>query len=573
AWDPTCAAAHLTYDANDDVWQNTWTVPAGNWEYKAALNDSWNENYGLHAVAGGANIPLSLGASTAVKFYYDHKTHWVTDNVNSVIATAPGNFQHLLGCSGDWDPTCLRSWLEDPDGDGIYTFETTALPKGTYEAKAAINESWSVNYGQGGVQNGANISFNVPADNAKVTFRYNATTHVLSISAGASHDNNVEYDGLRHDSRDSLYRVPSGAVNPGTAVMLRLRTYHNDVTGVAIRLYDTAVGHEDREPMALAASNVDCFEPTLAAGSTCDYWQFTYTPQALGTVYYRFIIVDGTATAYYSDNAPRYGGVGAATPTEVDNGFRLNVVAPNFPVVSWMQNGVMYQIFPDRFRNGSTDNDPKPTDPRYDYPAPANATPQQVQAAATAQILNKAWSALPEGYCRDYVSPATPCTESPQGRDYFGGDLKGVDDKLDYLKSLGVTIIYFNPIFDSGSNHGYDTRDFLSISPYFGGSGYFKKLVSDASSRGIKIVLDGVFNHLSSDSPFFDRYHHYTTVGACEDTSSPYRSWFTFHDVAQGSGVCVDSQNRPNSATYDGWAGFDSIPVIVKRDPANQETP
>jgi glycosidase len=572
AWDPTCAAAHLNYDASDDVWQNTWTVPAGNWQYKAALNDSWNENYGLHAVPGGDNIPLNLGASTSVKFYYDHKTNWITDNVNSIIAVAPGNFQAALGCPGDWDPKCLRSWLEDPDGDGIYTFETTALPAGNYEGKVALNESWDVNYGQGGVPNGSNIPFTVPANNAKVTFRYDSTTHVLSISAGHSTDNNVEYDGLAHNSRDSLYRVPFGAVAPNTPVMLRFRTYHNDVTGVTIRLYDTAVGHEDREPMTLAARNVDCFDPGLA-GSSCDYWQYTYKPQALGTVYYRFIVTDGTAIAYYSDNAPRYGGMGVATPTEVDNGFRLNVVDPKFPVVGWMQNGVMYQIFPDRFRNGSTDNDPKTTDFRYDYPAPANATPQQIQAAANAQILLKKWSELPEGYCRDYVNPATPCLESPQGRDYFGGDLKGVDDKLDYLKSLGVTIIYFNPIFESGSNHGYDTRDYLSISHYFGTYGYFKKLVTDANSRGIKIVLDGVFNHLSSDSPFFDRYHHYTSVGACEDISSPYRSWFNFHDVAPGTGVCADSQNRPNAATYDGWAGFDSIPVIVKRDPTNPDQP
>ncbi|BDG02434.1 alpha-amylase [Anaeromyxobacter oryzae] len=581
AWDPSCAAAHLTYDANDDVWQSVvtattpWSIPAGNWNYKAALNDGWDENYGLHAAPGGANIPLNLGATQVVKFYYDDKTHWITDNVNSVIATAPGSFQSALGCSGDWDPGCLRSWLEDPDGDGIYTFETTALPAGSYEGKVAINESWNENYGQGGVPNGNNIPFTVPVNNARVSFTYNSATHVLTINAGHGHDNNVEYAGLRHDSRDSLYRVPFGAVAPSTEATLRFRTYHKDVTGVTMRLYDTAVGHEDRQPMALVASNVDCQDATIT-DSTCDLWQLKYTPKALGTVYYRFIVTDGTATAYYSDNAPRYGGVGAATPTEVDNGFRLNVVKPaaQFPTVGWMKDGVMYQIFPDRFRNGATENDPRTTDFRYDYPAPSNATPQQLQAAADAQVQLRNWlTQLPEGYCRDYVSPANPCIESPKGRDYFGGDLKGVDDKLDYLKSLGVTIIYFNPVFASGSNHGYDTRDYLSVNPYFGGYGYLKKLATDASARGMRVVLDGVFNHMSSDSPFFDRYHHYTTVGACESTSSPYRSWFTFHDVSPGSGPCVDSQGRPNAATYDGWAGFDTIPVITKRDPAQPELP
>jgi len=572
-WDPACAAAHLTYDAADDVWQHVFDLPAGGFAYKAALNDSWGENYGLHAQPGGADIPLNLPGDTSVKFYYDHKTHWITDNKNSVIAVAPGNFQSELGCPGDWQPDCLRSWLQDVDGDGIYSFETTALKQGNYEGKVALNESWTVNYGQGGVQDGPNIGFAVPFDNAKVVFRYNASTHVLSISAGHAHDNNVEYDGLAHDSRDSLYRVPFGAVTPNTPVTLRLRTFHNDATAVTIRLYDTAVGFEDKKPMALAASNVDCYDANLTAtGNTCDFWQFTYTPKALGTTYYRFIITDGTATAYYSDNGPRYGGLGQATPTEVDNGFRLNVVAANFPFPTWMRDGVMYQIFPDRFRNGTKDNDPLPTDPRYDYPAPAGATPQQIKAAADAQIVNKNWTELPEGYCRAYDSPATPCTEGPKGRDYYGGDLKGVDDRLDYLKSLGVTIIYFNPIFESGSNHGYDTRDFLSISHYFGSNAYFKKLVNDASLRGIRVVLDGVFNHLSSDSPFFDRYHHYTTVGACESLASPYRSWFVFHDVALGQGPCVGS-DASHSAMYDGWANFDSIPVIVKRDPSDQNKP
>ncbi|MBN1138972.1 MAG: alpha-amylase, partial [Anaerolineae bacterium] len=134
-WDPSCASTHLAYDAGDDVWQQTFGVPAGAWEYKAALNDSWDENYGANAVPGGANIPLALGAPTDVKFYYDHKTHWITDNQNSVIATVPGSYQSELGCPGDWQPDCLLSWLQDPDGDGLFAFETTAIPAGDYEAK------------------------------------------------------------------------------------------------------------------------------------------------------------------------------------------------------------------------------------------------------------------------------------------------------------------------------------------------------------------------------------------------------------------------------------------------------
>jgi glucoamylase len=218
-WQPDCAATHLTYDAGDDVWQGTFSVPAGSYEYKAALNDSWTENYGLHAQQDGPNIPLNLGSGTSVKFYYDHKTHWITDKQSSVIAVAAGSFQSELGCPGDWDPGCLRSWLEDPDGDGIYSFETTALPHGSYETKVAIDEGWAENYGQGGVPNGSNIPFTVPFDHAKVTFTYNATSHVLEVavqSAPVSHFDLARKDCLgtaRNRTSKVWYTVADGVLS------------------------------------------------------------------------------------------------------------------------------------------------------------------------------------------------------------------------------------------------------------------------------------------------------------------------------------------------------------------------
>ncbi len=215
-WQPDCANTHLIYDISDGVWQGSWTIPAGSYEYKATLNNSWDENYGLHAQPGGANIGLALGADTSIKFYYDHKTHWVTDNKNSVIVTVSGSYQSELGCPGDWQPDCLLSWLEDPNGSGTYSLTTTALPAGNYEAKATINESWDENYGVNGVPDGANFAFTVPVNNSPVTFTYDPATHVLTIKTMVhSLDNNVEWDGLRHDSRDLLYRTPAGRCQPG----------------------------------------------------------------------------------------------------------------------------------------------------------------------------------------------------------------------------------------------------------------------------------------------------------------------------------------------------------------------
>jgi pullulanase len=181
-WQPECTATQLAFDAADRVWQGTFNVPAGSWEYKAALNGTWDENYGANAQRNGANIALTLGAASAVKFYYDHGTHWITSNRNSTIATAPGNYQSELGCPGDWQPDCLRSWLQDPDGDGTYRFTTSAIPAGSYEVKVAIDESWTENYGEGGVQNGANIPFTVAPGGNPVVFSYDAATHVLTVT-------------------------------------------------------------------------------------------------------------------------------------------------------------------------------------------------------------------------------------------------------------------------------------------------------------------------------------------------------------------------------------------------------
>ncbi|MDH3294116.1 MAG: alpha-amylase family glycosyl hydrolase [Acidimicrobiia bacterium] len=180
-WMPDCDVTDLTLDGDDDVWQGTFSVPAGDWEYKAPLNDSWDENYGLGALRDGPNIPLSLAAPTDVKFYYDDGTHWITDDVNSVIATVPGDFQSELGCGSDWDPGCLRSWLQDPDGDGVGRFSSSLLPPGDYQAKVAIDEAWDENYGAGGVADGPNIPFTVESFGDVVTFSYDQTSHVLTI--------------------------------------------------------------------------------------------------------------------------------------------------------------------------------------------------------------------------------------------------------------------------------------------------------------------------------------------------------------------------------------------------------
>ncbi|HSD85654.1 MAG TPA: hypothetical protein VLG46_17460, partial [Anaerolineae bacterium] len=175
-WQPDCAQTALVYDEEDDVWQGTFEIQPKNDQdgkgprYKAALNGGWGENYGQKAQPGGADIPLVVAKPTQVKFYYDHKSHWVTDNFNSIILVATGDFQSELGCQQDNDPACLRSWLQDPEGDGLYTFATMQIPAGTYQVLFGVNESMQESYGADGKQGGAPVSFTVKKDGDEVYF-------------------------------------------------------------------------------------------------------------------------------------------------------------------------------------------------------------------------------------------------------------------------------------------------------------------------------------------------------------------------------------------------------------------
>lgn len=191
-WQPDCDKTALVYDPEDDVWQGTFEVQPGNDQdqrgprYKVALNNSWSENYGANAQQGGADIPLIVSEPTLVKFYYDHKTHWVTDNYNTPIVVAVGDFQSELGCGSDGDPGCLRSWLQDPDGDKLYTFATTQLPAGTYQVEVAINESLDETYGV----DGRAASFTVKNAGDEIYFGFDDMTKKLTISTeGAPHGN------------------------------------------------------------------------------------------------------------------------------------------------------------------------------------------------------------------------------------------------------------------------------------------------------------------------------------------------------------------------------------------------
>jgi pullulanase-type alpha-1,6-glucosidase len=202
-WQPDCINTALTYDAEDDVWQGIFTVQPNDDQdkkgprYKAALNGSWGENYGKNAARNGADIPLVVTQTTSVKFYYDHKTHWVTDNFNTPIVVAMGDFQTRLGCTKDDDPGCLRSWLQDPDGDGTYSFVTTQLPAGTYTVELGINEA--VASLTGDLQ-----QFMVENDGDEIYFGYTPTAKEFLVSTEGAPKGNLARLRAYWVSRDTI---------------------------------------------------------------------------------------------------------------------------------------------------------------------------------------------------------------------------------------------------------------------------------------------------------------------------------------------------------------------------------
>ncbi len=177
-WAPGCEVAKLTLRA-DGIYSGTFDLPAGDYEYKVALNGSWDVNYGANGEQNGPNVGYTH-AGGPITFFWNPDTKVVSSTAEGPVVTLPGSFQSEVGCPGDWSPDCLASLMQDGDKDGVYTFATDEIPDGAYEAKVAHGMSWDENYGVGGVPGGANYTFTA-TEGKLVEFRYTIATHVLEI--------------------------------------------------------------------------------------------------------------------------------------------------------------------------------------------------------------------------------------------------------------------------------------------------------------------------------------------------------------------------------------------------------
>lgn len=204
--------------------------------------------------------------------------------------------------------------------------------------------------------------------------------------------------------------------------------------------------------------------------------------------------------------------------------WQQTIYLKEYSTPDWFRGGVMYQIFPDRFFH-------------------AGKKPEVKEG----KILRE-WGEQP------YYRPDS--NGVVRNNDFFGGNFSGVKEKLDYLQQLGVTVLYFNPVFEASSNHRYDTGDYRKIDSMLGTEKDFDELIAAAQEKGIRIILDGVFNHTGVDSRYFNKYGRYEELGAYQSKESPYYDWYTF-------------RHYPDS--YDCWWGIETLPAVNESSPSYQK--
>ena len=300
------------------------------------------------------------------------------------------------------------------------------------------------------------------------------------------------------NSRDPACKSPFGAAPCGTEVSFSVFAGPEEVTGGQLLLLEEFSGQERAIPMTWADGALRCVYRT---------------PEEPELVWYAFSLTRPDGQVLRLDkNGGRW---------------QLTVYDGQSRTPGWFGQGVSYQIFPDRFC-------------RSRMPRP--------EGMVGRRTVHENWAGTPD-YLPDAQGEIRNC-------DFFGGDLAGITAKLDYLQSLSVTTLYLNPIFEAASNHRYNTADYLAIDPMLGTEEDFRTLCREAHRRGMRVLLDGVFNHTGSVSRYFNADESYPEVGAAQSRESPYYNWYHFTRWPE---------------EYDAWWGIKTLPAVEENQDSYRE--
>ncbi|MEA5003409.1 MAG: glycoside hydrolase family 13 protein [Christensenella sp.] len=312
-----------------------------------------------------------------------------------------------------------------------------------------------------------------------------------------------------HDSARELFRSPGGALSCGETVRLCIAF--------------AEVHPEDVYLMVACGQDTHTVQMYPQDGM----WCAAYTvPGEPGVLWYWFCIklADG-AKIYYGARTGQVCGVGTAY-WDVPPAYQLTVYDAAFTTPNWLKCANMYQIFPDRFK--------KRDDGTFERGVAFH------RDMGREVYVHESWDEPP-------LYEALPGKEYYQPCDYYGGNFGGIADSLDYLRDMGVTALYLNPIVEAASNHRYNTGDYKNADPILGTNEDFEELARQAQQHGIRLILDGVYSHTGDDSVYFNKYGHYDSLGAYQSQDSPYYRWYQFDEYPD---------------KYKSWWGFETLPEV-----------
>ena len=313
-------------------------------------------------------------------------------------------------------------------------------------------------------------------------------------------------DPFVFDSRSEFCKKPYGAVPCGTAVSYTVRPLRREGWSRCVLVTQREFSGQTAE-LELPCTGQD--------GDRNRFSGIFSAPAEPELVWYWFRLFREDGSSILLDRSGYHGG-------ENMQSWQLTVYEESF-TPAWFGCGVVYQIFPDRFC-------------RLELPDPAGMV--------GSRTIHENWSNLPD-WRPDAQGEVRNC-------DFFGGSLQGILSKLDDLADFGVTVLYLNPVFESASNHRYNTADYRAIDPMLGTEDDFHHLCQEAKRRGIRVILDGVFNHTGSQSRYFNADGFYSDTGAAQSPASPYYHWYSFH---------------PWPADYDAWWGIRTLPAVREDAP------
>ncbi len=312
---------------------------------------------------------------------------------------------------------------------------------------------------------------------------------------------------ILYDSKQAMYKSPFGTLTPGENCTLTIHIPGNvEATRVTCILnYDSGSNTQ----------NIDLKLKERKGAYEIFSGEFSIAHTGL---YFYYFYIDTPSGGF------RLFKQGDDTNMEAGDLWQLSCVPADFHTPDWSKGATIYQVFPDRFHKSG------------DCDLSGKLTPYTVHKNWNEEV---SWQPTAEGVVLN--------------NDFYGGNFRGITEKLDYMTELGITILYLNPISKSFSSHRYDTGDYKIPDPMLGTIEDFKKLCEEAHKRNIRVILDGVYSHTGSNSPYFNREGAFDSIGAHNSKESPYYSWYTFY-------------NWPHS--YHSWWNFDTLPTVNKMDPA-----